>query len=223
MSVLLSNAAGAARGARVDPVGTWSCLLYGRSSSVDERFYLRIDAEGTAAIARPSGARTGRWGPRLRWRPTGRSGIGLVDVQTGRELDADLDGASLGGAWSSASLAGGWWCSRAPDRASGESSSARRRPPAADGLLLELVPAVMATPRYPLEAIRAAKEGRVVGCFTVNASGEIVDPELVELSDEIFRKTTLEALSRSRYRGWADERVLRPACRSFTFRLDAVY
>ena len=62
-----------------------------------------------------------------------------------------------------------------------------------------VLPLVTATPRYPIEAIRQAKQGRVVTCFLVDATGAIVEPEIIELSDEMFREPILVALSRSRY------------------------
>jgi hypothetical protein len=72
-----------------------------------------------------------------------------------------------------------------------------------------------------VQAIRAAKQGRAVTCFFVDADGYIVQPEVIELSDEIFRAPTLAALERSRYRSWEGGEMLRPGCRSYTFRLDA--
>ena len=85
-----------------------------------------------------------------------------------------------------------------------------------------LIPQRMATPRYPREAIRNAKQGRAVTCFFVDADGVIIDPQIVELSDEVFRAPTLEALERSRYRSLSDGTVARPGCRSFIYRLDSV-
>jgi hypothetical protein len=56
----------------------------------------------------------------------------------------------------------------------------------------------------------------------VDANGYIVNPELIELSDEVFRQPILNALARSRYQTWSDERVMRPGCRSFIFKLDEI-
>ena len=55
--------------------------------------------------------------------------------------------------------------------------------------------------------------------------GEIFEPEFVELSDEIFRETSLDALMRSRYQSWdpSSHGGARPACRSFIYRLDYRY
>jgi outer membrane biosynthesis protein TonB len=83
-----------------------------------------------------------------------------------------------------------------------------------------VLPLVTSTPRYPIEAIRAAKQGRVVTCFFVDAAGSIVDPEVIELSDDLFREPTLTALRRSRYEAREADSVLRPSCRSYTFSLE---
>jgi hypothetical protein len=58
-----------------------------------------------------------------------------------------------------------------------------------------------------------------VTCFLVDAAGLIVEPEIIELSDEVFREPILLALSRSRYEP-RDSDALRPSCRSYTFTLD---
>ena len=71
-----------------------------------------------------------------------------------------------------------------------------------------ILPLVTATPRYPIQAIRQAKQGRVVTCFLVNSAGLIVEPEIIELSDEIFREPSLVALYRSRWSEVADFRVV---------------
>jgi NADH-quinone oxidoreductase subunit G len=78
---------------------------------------------------------------------------------------------------------------------------------------------VTATPRYPIEAIRQAKQGRVVTCFLVDAAGSILEPEVIELSDDVFREPTLTALRRSRYEAREADSALRPSCRSYTFTL----
>jgi hypothetical protein len=79
---------------------------------------------------------------------------------------------------------------------------------------------VTATPRYPIEAIRQAKQGRVVTCFLVDAAGSILEPAVSELSDDVFREPTLTALRRSRYEAREADSALRPSCRSYTFTLD---
>ena len=83
----------------------------------------------------------------------------------------------------------------------------------------------MATPRYPRQAIREAREGRVVICFEVDPSGQVQAPEFIELSDEIFRATSLDALMTSSYQPLtgSGRNSPRPACRSFIYRLDQIY
>jgi hypothetical protein len=85
-----------------------------------------------------------------------------------------------------------------------------------------LVPVRTATPSYPTQAIREAKQGRAVTCFFVEASGLITKPEIIEISDEIFRAPTLSALARSQYQGWDDPGLVRPGCRTYIFRLDSI-
>jgi len=47
---------------------------------------------------------------------------------------------------------------------------------------------VTATPRYPIQAIREAKQGRVVTCFSSMRLGSLSSRRSFELSDEIFRE-----------------------------------
>ncbi len=82
------------------------------------------------------------------------------------------------------------------------------------------VPLVTVSPVYPVAAIRQAKQGRAVACFLVDSEGRVNEPRLVELSDEVFRAPTLEALARSRYVGWDDPGLRLEACRTFVFRLE---
>jgi len=53
----------------------------------------------------------------------------------------------------------------------------------------------------------------------VDAQGSIVEPEVIEISDEVFRKSVLAALERSRYERRESDVRLRPSCRSYTFSL----
>jgi hypothetical protein len=139
----------------------------------------------------------------------------FTDSRSGRRYAADLTRATLGGDWRTLTLLGGWWCSPADFV---EAPTIDRTKP--ETLMPPLLPSLTATPVYPIKAIRDAKQGRAVSCFLVDADGYVVQPELVELSDEIFRAPILNALARSRYQTWPDERVLRPGCRTFIFRLD---
>jgi TonB family protein len=143
------------------------------------------------------------------------------DYRTGRAFRADLARATLGGTWRTETLIGGWWCSASPDVTAATAPAAQSPSEGADTLMPPLVSAVMATPNYPREAIQRGLEGRAVVCFTVDAAGAISDPQLIELSNELFREPTLSALARSRYRSRKGDED-RPACRSYIYRLDAI-
>lgn len=204
----------------VDPVGTWSCLIYGHPELGDERVLLRFEPDGRAGLARSGddGAR-GRWMPLSTWKAANQE-LRFEDSRTGRRFHGDLTRATLGGAWRTLSLVGGWWCRQLEAGVGADGGGLD--PPAAIELMPPLVTERMAMPAYPRQAIRDAKQGRAVSCFFVNAAGEITDPELIELSDEIFRAPTLAALAGSRYRGWSDPDVVRPGCRTYIYRLDAI-
>ncbi|HEX7079683.1 MAG TPA: energy transducer TonB [Gammaproteobacteria bacterium] len=198
----------------LEPIGVWNCLMYGPFG--DQRFYLRTEADGAASIAWLADATRGVWRDLSGWTES-RSRVRIEDAANDRELTADLEHPTLGGTWSAPGRLGGWWCAPVSGADAYED-----RPPGAEGLMPVLVPAIMASPSYPREAIREAKEGRAVACFLVDGRGEISDPHLVEISDEVFREPTLTAVSKSRYERRNDEQILLPACRTFTFELQAV-
>lgn len=204
------------RGApRVDPVGTWRCVVYGHPSLGDERRLFRFGDDGSVATA-PAVETARSWVPLASWQAD-KHAFTFNDPRTGRRFEADLRRETLGGTWRTASLLGGWWCDAiADDGALAEGEAIRAVAP-----MPPLIPERMATPYYPRQAIREAKQGRVVTCFFVDAEGLIVNPQIVELSDEVFRAPTLEALERSRYRSWTAGVESRPGCRSFIYRLDA--
>lgn len=192
-------------------VGVWICLMYGEA--VDQRFYLALAADGGTRMARPADAHEGEWRALDPWRRS-RQRIEFADPVGGRFFVADRIGEDLGGTWLGVRDHGGWWCA-ATAYASGD------EPPPARGLMELLVPAIMASPSYPLRAIREAREGRTVSCFIVTGNGEILRPEVLEATDDVFREPTLEAVAGSRYRSWGDDDATLPACRSFIFELGA--
>jgi hypothetical protein len=214
LGVGFAELAQADRGDLIDPVGVWNCLVYGRPAIADQRVFLELAADGSAAVLRLREGESVRWTPISNWHWR-RKQIEFGDAAIGRTFEADLERPSLGGSWRTGTRTGGWWCVRIDRTGAGAVSAAA----GASAWLTELEPSVIATPLYPTEAIRAAKEGRAVGCFFVDSTGEIIDPVVVELSDEVFRAPTLVALARSRYRGWEDDKIVRPDCRSFIFRL----
>ena len=200
----------------IDPVGTWSCVVYGHPAFGDERVLVRLAADGTAAVSRKSDGSERLWDPLSNWLVDDGQ-ITFSDSRTGRQFNANLRRATLGGGWRTLTLVGGWWCTSLDDAAY---ASVLVRPP--EELMPPLVPVRTAIPRYPLQAIRDAKQGRAATCFFVDAEGSIVQPEFIELSDEVFRAPTLTALERSQYRGWENAGMLRPGCRTFVFRLDMI-
>jgi hypothetical protein len=210
------GAAHAARLPAIDPVGTWSCVLYGHPDFGDQRLLLHFAANGAARLARfDDDMNAGPWSALTGWFSHGDQ-IEFSDPQTGRQFTANLRQTTLGGSWRTLANVGGWWC-KAIDDAPLPPDSKTERPH-----LQPLVPVVTAIPRYPVQAIRQAKQGHAVSCFFVDSEGQIQDPELVELSDEIFRAPVLTALSRSRYQGWQGDHTPRPGCRSYTFKLDQI-
>jgi hypothetical protein len=214
--VAATDAHAARRWGRVDPVGAWSCVVYGHPAFGDERMLFMFAADGGARVAHEADQKISAWTPMSPW--TVNDGeLTFNDPHTGRQYRADLRQPTLGGSWRTFTLVGGWWCSETDAAAV----------PAAEKLeplkvLPPLIPSVTSVPQYPRQAIREAKQGRAVTCFFVDASGRVVRPELIELSDEVFRAPILAALERSRYRGWDDTNVLRPGCRSYIFKLDAL-
>lgn len=209
-AVLASNGV-AARDA--DPIGTWSCVVWGHPDFGDERVLFSFDAGGIARLARIENDAVPSWSGLTPWVKDDRR-ILFSDPRTGRQFTADLRRENLGGTWRTMAATGGWWCAVSDIVAVPETTEERA------AALPPILPLVTATPRYPIEAIRRAKQGRGVSCFLVDATGTIVEPEIIELSDEIFREPILTALKRSRYEARQADSVLRPSCRSYTFSLD---
>jgi hypothetical protein len=207
---VVGESASAAR--TVDPVGTWSCVVWGHPEFGDERVLLNFAPEGVARLARIEDEAVPAWSGLTPWVTESRT-MRFSDPRTGRQYTADLRRDNLGGTWRTLTTTGGWWCAVSDLEVVPETVEGRA------AALPAVLPRVTATPRYPIQAIREAKQGRVVTCFLVDAAGLIVEPEIIELSDEIFREPTLTALSRSRYETRKSD-ALRPSCRSYTFTLD---
>ncbi|MBN1240850.1 MAG: hypothetical protein JXB36_20290 [Gammaproteobacteria bacterium] len=216
--MLLAASAALADGPRpkIDPVGTWNCLIFGPYGN--QRMFLGFADDDQVFVARITDASRRRWSELSQWRSS-RGRITFTDRRSGRVYVADDRALTLGGTWRSEAASGGWWCSPVQGA---PAVDAQGRPPSPAGLMTELVPAIMQSPNYPRQAIRDAKEGRAVSCFFVNGIGETSHAELIELSDEIFRGPVLVAVTQSSYRAWGDEAALRPACRNFTFELDTI-
>jgi hypothetical protein len=196
-----------------DPVGTWSCVVWGHPDFGDERVLFSFDAGGIARLARIENDAEPAWSGLTPWIKDGRRML-FSDPRTGRQYTADLRRDNLGGTWRTMAATGGWWCAVSDVAVVPETTEERA------AALPPVLPLVTATPRYPIEAIRQAKQGRGVTCFLVDAAGAILEPEIIELSDEIFREPILTALKRSRYEAREADGALRPSCRSYTFSLD---
>jgi len=196
----------------IDPVGTWSCVVWGHPEFGDERVLFNFAPGGLARLAHIEAEATPAWSGLTPWVKEDRE-MRFSDPRTGRQFTADLRRDNLGGTWRTLTATGGWWCSESDVDVIPETIEAR------SAALPPVLPLVTATPRYPIQAIREAKQGRVVTCFLVDSAGRIVEPEIIELSDEIFREPILVALNRSRYEP-RDSDTLRPSCRSYTFSLD---
>ena len=172
----------------VDPVGTWSCVVWGHPDFGDERVLLNFDPRGVARLARIENDAVPAWSGLTPWITEDRA-MKFSDPRTGRQYTADLRRDNLGGSWRTLTATGGWWCAVSDVDVVPETTQERA------AALPPVLPLVTATPRYPIEAIRLAKQGRVVTCFLVDATGAILEPEIIELSDEVFREPILVALA----------------------------
>jgi len=201
----------------LDPIGTWNCLIYEEGVETDVALLLRLTEAGYAEVAEVV---QGEWARVSRWRVRDDL-LSFVDERNGRRFQAGLRGMTLAGLWRSKDATGEWWCS--PLALEGPVTV---RAPADSGGHFPLPkPELMVAPKYPLRAIREAREGKVVVCFKVDAEGRILEPRIVELSHPIFKDPTLDALLRSRYAPWAAGRgrPARPGCRSYRYELMQVY
>lgn len=187
--------------------------MWGHPEFGDERVLLNFDAGGVARLARVENDAVPAWSGLTPWVQENRW-MRFSDPRTGRQYTANLRRDNLGGSWRTLTTTGGWWCAVSDIEVIPETVEGRA------AALPPVLPLVTATPRYPIQAIREAKQGRVVSCFLVDATGGIVEPEIIEISDEVFREPILVALERSRYEPRHTDSALRPSCRSYTFSLD---
>jgi hypothetical protein len=200
----------------LDPVGIWNCVVYGHPAFGDERVLLDVARDGSVRAAHERDGEVSPWVAFTSWYVEDAT-MTFTDFHSGRGYEADLTFETLGGKWRTPTLLGGWWCSRAQPDVAPKMEKAKL-----DVTMPPLMPSFTSTPIYPIKAIREAKQGRAVSCFFVDTDGNVVQPELVELSDEIFRAPILYALARSRYQPLPGDHVLRPGCRTFLFRLESL-
>jgi hypothetical protein len=201
--------------ARIEPVGVWSCVLYGQDREDDERMLLDFRADGATWAAQLSDSDR-RWVPLSYW-SSKRGYLSFTDSRRSREYQADLDYVSLGGVWTDELYSGGWWCAPLEQRPNLTPAFGSFNEYA---VMPRLIVDAMASPWYPKRAIREAKEGYAVACFLVQPDGFVTDAHFLELSDPIFQQPALGALHRSHYKSWDRDGPARPACRTFDFHLD---
>lgn len=200
------------------PVGLWSCVLYERDTADSDYVLMRFDPDGATYFARRSGDEFRIWAPVSSW-TVRRGALSFRDSRVEREFEADLERSGLGGTWEAEHAAGGWWCARLDDAYADLRGVQTIE---ADDVMPPLIVRGASTPYYPLGAIRQARDGHAAVCFLVDSTGTITDPEFIELSDEIFRETTLRAVLASSYQGWGGEPSVRPGCRTYEFELEPV-
>ena len=201
--------------ARIEPVGSWSCVLYGIDQESDERILLDLRADGAVSLAQ-LGSDNVRWVPLSSW-ASRRGQLSFSDSRAGREFQADLNYESLGGIWSGSQFNGGWWCAPLAERPDLSPQIGRFNE---YSVMPRLIIDSMASPWYPRRAIWTATEGYAVVCFVVKPDGFVKDPHFLELSDPLFELPALGALQRSHYHSWDEALPDRPACRTFEFHLD---
>ncbi len=205
---------------RVDrPIGQWNCVLYGNPMIGDERSFFSFGANNILRITRTIEGAISSNSVDLSYEIEGNN-LSFYDTISGRTFNATLGGRTLSGEWRTRTQQGGWWCSPAGVDEGIFSDAVIET----YGRRLDVE--VMASPSYPVQAIREVTQGRVVICFEVTTLGEIINPNFIEVSDEVFRAPSLDALVRSKYRSWlpmTEDEFTRPACRSFIYRLDYVY
>jgi hypothetical protein len=206
--------------AELDPAGIWSCVTYGDERARGLRLLLHITAMGTGNLALQTSRSAGEWAAIFPW-ASDEYELAFTDSQTGRRFTADLTRTTLAGTWSTPVDSGGWWCVQRVGGA--EASALVVHGSAGEYFVPLLIPDVSASPRYPRQAVREAKEGYAVACFFVDSSGAILEAEVVELSNELFRGPTLAATYSSQYRPWPSDTGLRPGCRTYSFQLDKTY
>ena len=93
----------------VDPIGTWSCVVWGHPEFGDERVLLDFDAGGVARLARIENEAVPNWSGLTPWFSRRRADA-FSDPRSGRQFTADLRRDKLGGTWRTMTATGGWWC-----------------------------------------------------------------------------------------------------------------
>lgn len=195
-------------------------MTYGDQRGRDMRFLVHLTGTGTGNFSIQTSRSAGEWRAIFPWSPE-KHELEFTEPETGRSFTADLTRATLAGTWTTPVDSGGWWCAQRVDGAHAAALAVHGS--AAEYFVPPLIPGISATPRYPRDAVRQATEGYATACFFVDASGAILEPEVVDLSHEHFRTPTLVATYASRYRPWPSDTGVRPGCRTYSFQLDKTY
>jgi hypothetical protein len=202
------------------PAGVWHCLIISSRGVTEQTSLLRFSADEPVAMAAAIDGGSPTW-IELSTPRYDRRSVFFSDPDNDRRFEGFFDGEGITGLWRTSRSVGEWWCAAvdAPGmRQARPRSKQPKRYPFPHPLRL-------ATPRYPYQAVRGGLEGRVVTCFKVDAMGKLFEPRILEATDPIFRKPTLEALDRSNFKPWpsGQDQPPRPACRTYTFQLEPDY
>ena len=201
------------------PVGVWSCLIFEPRGLNEKTVLVHFQAEGALRVAPQDGLAAPIWRELDAWRVDGGN-LFFSDPSEDIGYEGFFNGETISGLWRSSQTIGEWWCSpvemEVPVLGPTQRAAGKTRFPLPK-------PATLATPVYPLDAIRRGTEGQVVICFRVSHEGVVLDPQVVRETEEIFREPAVTALLASRYVPWRDggTEPARPACRTYTFRLTA--
>ncbi len=206
----------------LDPIGTWDCIVYGAPALGDENYIFSFSNDYSIMASKNIVNEDRVWQNISPWEVNDTE-ILFSDQRMGRNFRGNLTRFNLGGDWRTSNSVGGWWCTRSDEEVDrkvyNDISSFQGR------IIVPLIPEIIITPAYPRQAHREALEGSAVICFEVLPNGEIYNPEFLELSDEIFRASSLDALMSTKFKPWGHlvELERRPACRSYLYRLDYAY
>jgi hypothetical protein len=203
----------------VEPVGVWNCVVYGDPARGNERTSLALTPLSAVYWATQGSGGVTAWRRLGDWEQR-RRGFSFADVREGRVYEADLERSTLGGKWSGLRKGGGWWCARRPEDLLEVQLDFGRATP--EFYVPPLVSNSMDSPRYPIEAIRQAREGHAIVCFLVDSSGQVLDPEVIEITDPLFLATTINAVQRSSYLPSSRVDFSRPGCRDISYTLDMI-
>ncbi len=206
----------------INPLGTWNCIIYGSPDLGNENYSFSFANDYSVLVSKNDAEEERLWQNISPWVINDRE-LFFTDNRMARDFRGDLNRSNLGGDWRTSNSVGGWWCTRSDEEV--DHSFYNNNDNQKVGIIIPLIPEIMITPAYPRQAHREGLEGRAVICFEILPNGEIINPEFLELSDEIFRASSLDALMSTKFKPWGQlvDLESRPACRSYMYRLDYAY